>query len=271
MLRTLELQAQSPTPCVDVALHRDLLVSAPEGESPSLAGDASENSSYAWIGTFAKPQATESVKGEKMLEIGCSNTTKERILEPTAATRADLAKFDPAFTVENMSEAYEMIPDLQMTGREWDTLGAQYFSKLDRVCRSSVDDFVIISEVIPCSRDDNYDQFSLAMPNRGLSLLPALSDEQILVATEPTMSMAPPVHISSSTELSCLFTSADEARQSIPLLSSFLLQLQRMHGECNLDVLLTCSRLASAHHFNKDLVEAKNLYVKCLRIAVRYA
>jgi hypothetical protein len=271
VLQTLELHAQSPTPYVDAALHhKDLSVSAPERAFPSLADDACDNS-CAWISTFNKQQVNESAKGEKLLEIGCSDTSKERIPEHTAATRADIANFDPSFTAEDMSDAYEMIPDLQITGREWDALGGQIFSKLDRICRSSVDDFVFISEVSPCGYDNNDDQSSIAMPNAGLPLLPTLNDQQILVATEPAMSMAPPIHISSSTELSCTFSSVREARESISLLSELLLQLQNMHGECNLDVLLTCSRLASAHHFIKDLVEAKNLYVKCLRISVRYA
>jgi hypothetical protein len=268
VLQTLELQAQSPTPHVDAALHhKDLSVSAPERAFPSLADDACDNVSCAWVSTLNKQQVNESVKGEKLLEIVCSDTSKERIPEHTA----DIANFDPAFTAEDMSDAYEMIPDLQITGREWDALGGQFFSKLDRICRSSVDDFVFISEVPPCGYDDNDDQSSIAMPNAGLPSLPTLNDQQILVATEPAMSMAPPIHISSSNELSCTFSSAHEARESISLLSTLLLQLQKMHGECNLDVLLTCSRLASAHHFIKDLVEAKNLYVKCLSISVRYA
>ncbi len=208
-------------------------------------------------------------------DIGCS----DGMTALKVSVKGEVSRVVPVFRADDMSEAYEMIPGLDsptssnfcfaVKERGPNTVEehVSHFSRLDDSSRVAIDDF---AAVIEAPSFHNYGRCSMAVPGTVSPSSAPLNELQTLAAMEPPVSMAPAISISWPAGL-FTFSSADEAKESIARFSMVLLQLQNMHGECNLDALLTCTRLASAHHFIKDLVEAKSLYTKCLQMSARYA
>jgi hypothetical protein len=268
-VRAVALQAAADEPSASAAQRTPRSL---EASKRALGAYGSSNSPFKQI------QASESKYDESWLGIGETDATSGGAPARSAPVPDGVASCGLAFRADAMSEAYELIPDLdsptsssfhfEAPGGESEVLdcleaAAAHGSKLGIIRRDEIDHAL---SAVPTDVDGNVVTFPPAP-----APAPAPQQNLILAAMEPAVSMAPPMHISSATEQSCAFSSASEARNSIPLLSSVLLQLQNMHGECNLDVLLTCARLASAHHFIKDFVEAKRLYMKCLQVSSRCA
>jgi hypothetical protein len=258
----------------------DLLVSASECTLQSLALDASKKAIHTSSNHFDGTHATYSTQFGNFRDVERSQSlrTTDKIPAQHTASRDDVH----VFRADVMSEAYEVISSLDspratssdfcfaVPDRESKTVAtversvAHFYERGD-LCRDSVDEFAAIIEV-PSSISNGRSALPDAMP---LPTSSPLHEVPSLAAMEPPVSTAPPIHIVSTGPFA--FTTADEAKEIIPRLSSMLTQLQNIHGECSLDVLLTCTRLASAHHFIKDLAEAKRLYTKCLHVSARYA
>ncbi len=259
-----------------------LLVSASECTLQSLALDASKTTRGTPSNLFDASHATYSTQSSR--ESGnfrdAERSQSLRITDKYPAQHTASRDDVHVFRADAMSEAYEVISSLDspratssdfcfaVPDRESKTVttverSVARFYERGELCRDSVDEFAATIDV-PSSTSNGCSALPDAMPppTSPLRVVPSLA------AMEPPVSTAPPIHIVSTGPFA--FTTADEAKEVIPRLSSVLMQLQNIHGECSLDVLLTCTRLASAHHFIKDLAEAKRLYTKCLHMSARY-
>jgi hypothetical protein len=255
-----------PTTRID---SEDVLVSPSECTLQSLALSECDEAMVATSSHSGETHATRSMQSGSVLVMDRSQSVRIKDEEP--AQHTDFRDDNHVFRADVMSEAYEVIPSLESpTSSDFcfaapdpaqRTASAARFNERDDFCREAADEFTATIDVSPSMSNDR----SAAMPVSS----PPPRDAPALVAVEPPVTTAPPIHVFSSGPFA--FTSAAEAREIIPQLSSVLMQLQSIHGECSLDVLLTCTRLASAHHFIKDLVEAKRLYSKCLNMSARYA
>jgi hypothetical protein len=251
--------------------------------SEAARGELLLRSQWRTSGSFEEEECENNVNGTsltKHLKMGDSvananipgkelrETARDSACAPNAPT-GDVECSSGPFKCDGMSEAYEMIPDfdssscienscIELPGRN-----LPQATDLHDDHQAKIDSLAVKSALTV--------QASAQAPSTN-SLQPqeaSLHRNQIVGALEPAVSMAAPNHAALATKWPCAFSSADEAQQSIGWLSSVLSQLQNLHGECNLDVLLTCARLASAHHFMKKFRETKNLYLKCLRISSR--
>jgi hypothetical protein len=257
-----------PTTHVDA---EDVLVSPSECtlSLQSLALAACNKAFDASSSHVDEARATYSLQSASFLDMEGSQSlrTTDKIPAQHTAFRDE----DHVFRGDVMSEAYELIPSLESpTSSHFciaapdppqPSASAARFHERDDLCREAIDEFTATIDVPSSISNGRSDAMPLSSPPP--------HDVPTLVAVEPPVSTAPPIHVFSSGPFA--FTSAGEARDIIPQLSTVLAQLQSIHGECSLDVLLTCTRLASAHHFVKDLVEAKRLYSKCLNMSARYA
>lgn len=252
----------------------DLL--APSFESAPRSGGLEACEQALWArrgGPFYRVQGAEGDPDNILPEVGWSGVTEDEAPTRKASMTGDVAHQAPVLAADGMSEAYELIPGpdsptssrfcFEASGRISDNSEGlvSHLPKHGYFCR---DDSLVCE--VPLYHNADFFQVPDAVAR---SPAPHVL-QQNLVATEPEVSMAPPIFISSPSQQSSAFSSVDEARESIPRLSSLLLQLQHLHGDSNLDVLLTCFRLASAHHFVKNLLEARTLFKQCLHMSVRY-
>jgi hypothetical protein len=251
----------------------DLLVSPSECALQSLALDASKKAVDATSNhlNIDETHPTYSMPSGSFLDIERSHSLRT-LTDEIPAQHTAFRDDDHVFRADVMSEAYEVIPSLEsptssdfcFAVADGAQRSAAHFHHHDGLCREEIDEFTATIDVPPSISNGRSARSDVML----LSSSP-LHEAPTLVAVEPPVSTAPPIHVFASGPFA--FSSAGEAREIIPQLSSMLVQLQSIHGECSLDVLLTCTRLASAHHFIKDLVEAKRLYAKCLHMSARYA
>jgi hypothetical protein len=215
-------------------------------------------------------QGSKAIPGEILPELGRSCGAIDEINEMNASFIGDVDPHAAEFTADGLSEAYELIPGpdspssstfcFQASSRILDTVKVRS-SRPPKKDTCAEDE--VFCQVHSLTKDVlNSQPISVTMSSY------APDSPQTLVPTEPAVSMAPPIFISSPTQHA--FSSDDEARACIPRLALLLQQLQHLHGENHVDVLLTCFRLASAHHLAKNLIEAKCLFMRCLQMSTRY-
>jgi hypothetical protein len=266
------IQPPSKNPSKD-----ELSVVPVESTSRSRGDEKSEKTINGRSSPFGPSPGSEAVPGKMVPELGWLRGPKDQIhIRTDESVKCDAAHHAPEFGVDGvMSEAYELIPGpdsptssdfcFQAPNRT-NHLGtaagcSSCFPEHDGSCRE--DEFL-------CRVPSFTNEVFSAQPDSVTLWSDPHNQSQTLLAIEPVVSTGPPIFMSSPSQESSEFSSIDDARESILRLSSLLQQLQHLHGECNVDVLLTCFRLASAHQFVKNLFEAKSLFMRCLQMSIRY-